>query len=409
MGQARRGDGRGTADVGVALRPSEAIDLLVQFSRRVSEGDVSAEGVLDLLAESLTRLDRVGGAVLVATGPEGLPKVVAARGVTLAGPLGVDSVDEDLERAVLGAANGVFSHALTLPLVSAGGLFGAAVLLWNGGGVDDVEVQMVEGLVDLAAVALDRAHRTRALQETLDELRESREILARREKLEALGEMAAVVAHEVKNPLASISGALQVLGQRMSSESTEGRIVDMVIQRLRDLGAMVDELLLFARPRSPSLVRVPLVRLFDGVSGLFTANPRWADIDLRVTIEPPDAEIVADADQLQGVLLNLLLNAAQALDGRGEVHLKASVIDGRARLVVRDRGPGVPPELRGRIFEPFVTTKTRGSGLGLAVGRQIVEGHGGTIVLESPDDGGARFVIELPSGLRSRGAARATD
>jgi signal transduction histidine kinase len=311
------------------------------------------------------------------------------------------------ERVTLGTAGGgAFSHALTLPLVSAGGLFGAAVLLWNGGGVDPVEVQLVEGLVDLAAVALDRAHRTRRLQETLDELRESREILARREKLEALGEMAAVVAHEVKNPLASISGALQVLGQRMPSDSTEGRIVEMVVLRLRDLSAMVDELLLFARPRSPALVRLPVARLLEGVAGLFSANPKWAGIALRVVVEPPDAEIVADGDQLQGVLLNLLLNAAQACDGQGDVWLTATTTGDRVWIRVRDRGPGVPEPMRERIFDPFVTTKTRGSGLGLAVARQVVEGHSGSIRLESPPDGGALFVIELPNGCSRSVAAR---
>lgn len=378
------------------MQPSQAIDQLVAFSRHVSEGDIAAERVLDRLAEALLGLGGVGGVVLVETGPSGSPRVAASRGIEVEPPLSVDSVDEDLERAVLERSNGAFRHALTLPLVSAGGLFGAAVLLWNGEGVDPVEVRLVEGLVDLAAVALDRAHRTRALRETLDELERSRESLARREKLEALGEMAAVVAHEVKNPLASISGALQVLGQRMASDSTEGRIVDMVVQRLRDLSSMVDELLLFARPRSPALSRVSVARLIEGVSGLFLANPKWQGIDLKVSIEPSDAELVCDAGQVQGVLLNLLLNAAHACEGLGRIELGARACQGLVRIEVRDRGPGVPIELRPRIFDPFFTTKTRGSGLGLAVARQVVEAHRGTIRLESPPDGGARFVLELP-------------
>lgn len=379
------------------MESTAAIDLLVTYSRQVSEGDVPAPQVLELLADALRTLRQVGAVVLVETGATGRPQIVTARGIEICDPLEVDSVDEELERAMLDLASGRFKRAYTLPLVSAGGLFGAAVLLWNGEGVDPVEVRVVEGLVDLAAVALDRAHRAQTLHRAIEELHERRVGAARREKLEALGKMAAVVAHEVKNPLASISGALQVLGQRMASDSTDGRIVDMVVQRLRDLNSMVDELLVFARPRSLTLSRVPLARLLRGVAGLVSANPKWASLDLRVTVEPPEAELLVDAGQLQGVLLNLLLNAAQASGGEGVVELVGTLDGPRANIMVTDDGPGVVPELRERIFDPFFTTRTRGSGLGLAVARQVVEAHGGTISLHCPETGGARFVLALPN------------
>lgn len=379
------------------MESTAAIDLLVTYSRQVSEGDVPAPQVLELLADALRTLRQVGAVVLVETGATGRPQIVTARGIEICDPLEVDSVDEELERAMLDLAAGRFKRAYTLPLVSAGGLFGAAVLLWNGEGVDPVEVRVVEGLVDLAAVALDRAHRAQTLHRAIEELHERRVGAARREKLEALGKMAAVVAHEVKNPLASISGALQVLGQRMASDSTDGRIVDMVVQRLRDLNSMVDELLVFARPRSLTLSRVPLARLLRGVAGLVSANPKWASLDLRVTVEPPEAELLVDAGQLQGVLLNLLLNAAQASGGEGVVELVGTLDGPRANIMVTDDGPGVVPELRERIFDPFFTTRTRGSGLGLAVARQVVEAHGGTISLHCPETGGARFVLALPN------------
>lgn len=379
------------------MQPALAIDVLVAFSREVSEGEVSARSVMDRLAVALGGLNEVSGVMVLEMTAAGGPEIAASVGLSLAQPLSIVSLDEELERAVAAAVGAPTGCVLTLPLVSAGGLFGAVVLLWEGLDPNPVELRLAEGLIDLAAVAVDRAHRTQTLSETLAELRESKETLARREKLEALGEMAAVVAHEVKNPLASISGALQVLGQRMSTDSTEGKIVDMVVQRLRDLSAMVDELLLFARPRSPSLTRLPVRRLLDGVCGLFEANPKWSEISLRVRIEPTDAEIMADGAQLQGVLLNLLLNSAQACEGRGQIVISAERHRERAVLSVRDFGSGVPVELRSRIFDPFVTSKTRGSGLGLAVARQVIEAHGGSIRLESPSDGGARFVIELPA------------
>ncbi|TVQ92212.1 MAG: hypothetical protein EA397_07590 [Deltaproteobacteria bacterium] len=377
------------------MKPAIAIDVLVAFSREASEGDEPPRRVLERLAQALAGLGQLKGAVVVETSDQGEPVLVASVGFSLEADPEIESLDEELERWVLRAAGP--GQTTTLPLVSAGGLFGAVVLLWSGSQPDRLELRLAEGLVDLAAVAVDRAHRTRALRETLSELRASKESLARREKLEALGEMAAVVAHEVKNPLASISGALQVLGQRMPSDSTEGKVVDMALQRLRDLASMVDELLTFARPRSPTLTRVAVRSFLDGVCGLLQANPQWSELELQVSIEPADAQLLVDAGQLQGVLLNLLLNGAQAMEGRGTLALSVCVTSEDARIEVLDQGPGVPAHVRDRIFDPFVTTKIRGSGLGLAVARQVVEAHQGHIELEHPEAGGARFVITLPA------------
>lgn len=378
------------------MEPTNAINVLVGFSRLVSEGDVPPGEILERLADVVIERARVGALLLVEVGPDGRPDLLTQRNLVFDEPLEVDEIGEDLERRALDACQQDCYQAYTLPLVSGGGLFGAAVLLWDGEPPDGVGLHIVEGLVDLAAVALDRSYRARALQDTLEQLGESRKALARKEKLEALGQMAAVVAHEVKNPLASLSGALQVLGGRMSADSADGRIVEMLLERVKDLTTMVDELLVFARPRSPVPKRIGARALLDSAASTLRANPEYEAIDIEVDVLPADARILVDPGMLQAVLLNLLLNAAQAMDGTGTVVLSARVSNPTCVISVRDHGPGVAPSEREHIFEPFVTTKTRGSGIGLAVAQQTVEAHGGRIYVEEPPGGGACFVMELP-------------
>jgi signal transduction histidine kinase len=374
----------------------DSIDALVAFSRLATEIDTSPRHVLERLADVVIARAHVDAVVVVDVGPNGAPRPATARGIDLPESFSADELGEELEREVLARADRAVVHAWTLPLVSAGGLFGAVILLWDGSRPDPEGLKLCEALVDLAALAIDRAQRTESLQETLAELQQSREALARKEKLEALGQMAAVVAHEVKNPLASVSGALQVLGGRMGADTPEFRIVEMLLERVRDLGQMVDELLVFARPRAPVPVRVEVRRLFDAVANTMADHPKMHRLTVDIDVVPSELSALADPGQVRAVLLNLSLNAAQAMNHAGKVVLRARADGAGACLQVIDHGPGVPLAQRERIFEPFFTTKTRGSGLGLAVARQTAEAHGGALTLACPDGGGSVFTLRLP-------------
>jgi two-component system, NtrC family, sensor histidine kinase HydH len=282
---------------------------------------------------------------------------------------------------------------LTLPLVSGGDLFGTLVLGWQkepGPAAD----RLAAGLADIAATALARSHRTRELIEVIRALEESRRELARTESLRQLGQMAAVVAHEVKNPLASIGGVLQVLRTRTSNESPDHGILGKVLDRLSELDQLVDELLRFARPRDPVLSTVSLHAFVNEVVALFKQDP--ASRSITVSIRTEDGNLTLDRAMMQRVVLNLLLNAAQAMGAVGEIELTGHAGPLGAQLTVRDQGPGIPPELSARVFEPFYTTKVRGTGLGLAVARQAVEAHHGTITVAESEGSGASFVIRLP-------------
>ncbi|HVB38493.1 MAG TPA: PAS domain S-box protein, partial [Vicinamibacterales bacterium] len=226
-----------------------------------------------------------------------------------------------------------------------------------------------------------------------DRLREE-ERSRERAALVRLGEMAAVVAHEVKNPLAGIRGALQIIGGRLGRETPEFRIIGDMTARLDSLNRMVEDLLLFARPRQLRLAPVPMLSLLNDVGALLKQDPDYAGVEVEIAGDA--AVLQGDADFLRAVFLNLVLNASQAMQGQGRLRITVDAEQDRCRVAVVDSGPGIPPDVRARIFQPFFTTKHRGTGLGLPIARRAVELHGGTITIDCPPEGGTVVTIDLP-------------
>jgi len=212
--------------------------------------------------------------------------------------------------------------------------------------------------------------------------------------LTRLGAMAAVVAHEVKNPLAGIRGALQVIGSRMATQSAERAIVGDIQHRIDALNEMVQDLLLFARPTQPRVAPVSMSSLLGGAKELLTRDPTHPGV--QVEIEGENVTIHGDAEQLQRVFLNLFINAAQAMGQEGRIDVRVATNSDWCDVTVTDTGPGLTEEVRARMFEPFFTTKHRGSGLGLPTAKRIVDLHGGEITADSPAGSGAVIKVRLP-------------
>jgi two-component system sensor histidine kinase HydH len=232
--------------------------------------------------------------------------------------------------------------------------------------------------------------------------REMREQLVARERLAAVGEMAAHVAHEVRNPLAGVRAACEVLFTKDDAAEEAKEIGHEVLHQIDRLDETVSELLQFAAPRKIEAVATDLNGLIDRVIAIFREHPASREVRLarRFANDLPSVEI--DPRQFEQVLYNLLLNAAQAIEQDGSVVVSTRHDDACVEIRVRDTGPGLPPEAREKLFQPFFTTRADGTGLGLAVAKKIVAAHGGTIEASNAAAGGAEFRIKL--AIPTRGA-----
>jgi two-component system, LuxR family, sensor kinase FixL len=213
--------------------------------------------------------------------------------------------------------------------------------------------------------------------------------------LARLGEMAAVVAHEVKNPLAAVRAVVQTLGRRLPHDEQTQKIVLQTTGRIDALAALMGDLLLFARPPKPRNVTVHMDALISSTVEFLKGDGALKDVDVEVAGSVPP--IAADPDLLKIVFLNVLVNSGQAMQGHGQIKVNLTTADRICHITLRDSGPGLPPQARDKLFMPFFTTKAKGTGLGLATTKRLVEAHGGTITIESPLDGGAQVSIALPA------------
>ncbi len=244
-----------------------------------------------------------------------------------------------------------------------------------------------------------------AIRNDITEKKRVEALLRTKETMAQLGQMAAVIAHEVRNPLAGISGAIQVIASRLPQESREVQILRDVIARVKGLDEVLSGLLDFARPRPPAIRLCSVRDIVEQASMFFRDTPHHQG--LSFDIEGPDLAIEADPELLGRALLNLVMNAAQAIMGSRQPHeIRDDEVIGHVRveinsgprevaIAVVDDGPGLPEGSEEQLFKPFFTTKIKGTGLGLAVVKQAVDAHHGRLHVSS-QKGETRFTMVLP-------------
>jgi two-component system, NtrC family, sensor kinase len=226
--------------------------------------------------------------------------------------------------------------------------------------------------------------------------------LIRADRLATIGELAAGVAHEIKNPLAGISGAIQVLADDFDPKDPRRMITEQIIKQTERMDKTIRDLLNFAQPLEAELTEVNANDILDMSLFISLPNPATANIevDKRYTTGLPP--LLIDPKHLQQAFINVVLNAVQAMPGGGTLRLVTSVAEGEGgrliRVSIADTGPGIPPATAEKIFNPFYTTKTEGTGLGLSITRRILELHRSTIACSSVEGKGTVFTIELPLG-----------
>ena len=236
----------------------------------------------------------------------------------------------------------------------------------------------------------------RSLEQANRELRDSQEHLRRADRLSALGEIAAGLAHEIQNPLAGVKGALEIIASRVTHGTPEAEFADIGVKELGRLEGLVSEFLTYARPHDPALRPSDIHDVVERVAALLRPEADRKGVALvfeRPVTVPP---VSLDPEQITQVIFNVVLNAIQATMAKGRVRIRESVETGWAVIDVIDEGPGVAPEHLSRLFDPFFTTKPRGTGLGLAISQRIVSAHRGTIEALPGLPSGSTFRIRLP-------------
>jgi signal transduction histidine kinase len=250
-------------------------------------------------------------------------------------------------------------------------------------------------LVAIVVVTVLAGWLARRLQAQSGMLVEATERAERAERLAALGRIAAALAHEIRNPLGSILGSIDILREAPGLGEDERRLCEIIRSETDRLNDLVGDMMNLSRPRAPTMDRVDVARIARDVVHLARRSGR-SEQDVPVEYEGPDAlDVRADAGQLRQLIWNLLRNAVQASGADAPVRVRIFKDADAAILEVIDRGPGIPVEMRDRIFDAFVTTRAHGIGIGLAVVKQITDAHGARISVDDTRGGGTTFRVSL--------------
>ncbi len=234
------------------------------------------------------------------------------------------------------------------------------------------------------------------LEHVYTELRQKIDQMKRAERLSAVGQLAASLAHEIRNPLASISGAAGILKRGHASQENADECLGILEKESQRLNKLLTNFLDFARPRLPRYQPVDPDTLIESVASIARHSAILRDVELVIESAKNIPAVECDAEQLKQVLLNLIINAVQATEGPGTVHIRSFVLQNRLHIEIRDEGSGITRDQQEKIFDPFFTTKENGTGLGLAIAANIVEQHGGTLTGTNNPEKGMTFRLELP-------------
>jgi len=245
----------------------------------------------------------------------------------------------------------------------------------------------------------DDAGIIQAIARNVTEQRKMKEKLIQTDKLISLGHLSAGIAHEIRNPLASININLQLLSRMINKESQEYEILDSATQGVDRIKKIIDSTLDYVRVNKNSGQPENLNRIIHGTMPLIQVSLVKKDIEIRLELDENIPSIKVDSKQIQQVLINILSNAIESIKSKGHIKVKTSVQSGLLNLIISDTGEGIGKESLNRIFEPFYTKKAAGTGLGLSVVKQILESHNAVISVQSEINRGTTFTIQFPINI----------
>jgi two-component system, NtrC family, sensor histidine kinase HydH len=227
------------------------------------------------------------------------------------------------------------------------------------------------------------------LNETFDQLRHA-------DRLASLGQLSAGIAHEIRNPLGSIQGAVDILAQDLSQEDPKSEFAQIARKEISRLERLTSEILQFSKPAPPKRLQTDWREIVDAACRLCSDQARRQGVEIAKSVYPQEALILIDPEQVKQVLVNILINAIQAQPNGGRITIEGERNSGDLILSIRDRGLGMTPDQLDRIFDPFFTTRHEGTGLGLSISFQLVKNNGGRIWAESESGRGSCFHVSFP-------------
>jgi len=286
--------------------------------------------------------------------------------------------------------------------------------------ITNYDLRSFELFAHQATLAVERSRlyselerRLRELEEAHNLLKENQEVMLRKERLAAMGQLAAQVAHEIRNPLVAIGGFARNVLCSLEEGDSKRQFVQIIVDETTRLEKILREVLDYARPKQGQRVEVDLVHLVRRTLDMMQEELASYRIETRLNLPPEQVMVRADADQVRQVLQNLVHNAVEAMSGdergtsgktpSGTLRISLETCGGKAGVTIQDTGRGLDQEAMQRIFEPFFTTKSHGTGLGLAICQQIIRDHDGEISVANGQDGGAVFTIVLPYREKEEG------
>ena len=281
----------------------------------------------------------------------------------------------------------------------------------TGVGISDADLQMLKVFANHAGIALENSQLRASLERRLTELaqlnlamKESQHRLMQAERLSVIGEMAARVVHEVRNPLVSIGGFARLVRRGIDPEDPRSDYLRIISDEVSRLERIVQHLLDFSHPRVRlELSEIHLNDLVREIVAMATIEAEAHGVEVHESYSGELDLVTIDGDRLRQVLLNIIRNALDAMLASGELTVTTEALEGdRFRVSVRDTGPGIPPEQRGSVFDPGFTTRRAGTGFGLAIAKRLVESQGGQISMRDSEPRGCTFEIVIPRQVQAR-------
>lgn len=270
-------------------------------------------------------------------------------------------------------------------------------------GIKAIETDVTHRIAPMGGELGEVAVSVNEFAEVLESRRRLEEQMQRTDRLAALGEIAAGVAHEIRNPMTSIKGFVQLIETGMEAGDSRRKYTGIVTAEVDRLNKMVRELLYYARPSESLKLAVDINGILTDTLLLVNLNASRQDVQVETVYGEGLPQVVVDQEQMKQVFLNILINAVQAVGPRGHVRVESLAVDRGVAVVVEDNGKGIDPSQVPRLFDPFFTTRSNGTGLGLAVVQKIVDLHHGVVEVESRPGKGTRFTVVLP--VKTRGEA----